>query len=145
MTNKEARSLNLCEVWAFVLLAACYINISLFLLLKFILFPLQCQIYREEDRQRGRSSLWWFTPQVNSMAGTVLIHSQEPGISSRSPTWVQGPKALTGFPGYKQRARWQVKQLPALQPLSIWDPGDFKVRTLADWPRCLAHINSSLL
>ena len=33
--------------------------------MKIYLFLLQSQIYREEDRQRGRSSVWWFTPQVS--------------------------------------------------------------------------------
>ena len=49
---------------------------------------------REEERQRGRSSVRWFTPQVSTTAGAEPIQSQEPGVSSRSPTWVQGSKAL---------------------------------------------------
>ena len=57
------------------------------------LFLLESQIYREE-RERGRSSVLWFTPQEAAMARTAPNRSQEPGASSGSPTWVQGPKAL---------------------------------------------------
>ena len=57
------------------------------------IYLLESQIYKEEERQR-RSSIWWFTPQVNAPADAMPIRSQEPEISSGYPTWVQGPKAL---------------------------------------------------
>ena len=51
--------------------------------------------YREEKKQSGRSSNQLFShPQVTTMACAVPIRSQEPENSSRSPTEVQGPKAL---------------------------------------------------
>ena len=41
----------------------------------------------------------------------------------------------TAFPGHKQRAGWEMG-LPGLELVPIWDPGAFKVRTLAARPRC---------
>ena len=48
-----------------------------------------------------------------------------------------GP-SLTAFPGPKQGAEWEVELL-GLEPVPIWDPGAFKVRTLAarPWHRAL--------
>ena len=51
-----------------------------------LFFLLERQIYREE-RQRGRSSVRWFTLQVS-------YANPKPGASSGSPTRVQCPKAL---------------------------------------------------
>ena len=96
-----------------------------FFFLKIYLFLFERQMYREEDRQRGRCSVWWFTPQVAAMAGAELFQTQEPGTSSRSSTWVQGPKAgssSTAFPGHKQGAWWEVEL--GLGLASVWDAGN---------------------
>ena len=61
---------------------------DLFLLLFFLL---ERRIYREE-RQRGRSSVRSFTPQVSARGRYYA--DPKPGASSGSPTRVQGPKAL---------------------------------------------------
>ena len=51
---------------------------------------------RERGEGRGRSSIRWFTPQLATKAGAVLMRSQElpPGL----PMWVQGPKDLGHLP-----------------------------------------------
>nr|XP_051678770.1 kelch domain-containing protein 1 isoform X3 [Oryctolagus cuniculus] len=49
---------------------------------------------RKRERERERSSIHWFTPQMAATAGAGTVRSQEPGTSSRSPMWVQGPKYL---------------------------------------------------
>ena len=56
--------------------AACF-SLAFFLKDFYHLFLLQRQIYREEERQRGRSSVQWFTPQVTTMADAAPIQSQE--------------------------------------------------------------------
>ena len=56
-----------------------------FFFFKIYLFLLERWIYREEERQRGRSSVQWFTPQVAATAGAEPIQSQEllPGLPRR--------------------------------------------------------------
>ena len=80
------------------------------------------QIYREEERQRGRASIHWFTLQAAAMVRAELIQNQEPGAASGSPTQVQGPKALglfsPAFPGHQQGAGWEVG-LPRHEPVAI--------------------------
>ena len=58
------------------------------------LFLLQSQICRDEERQRGRSSICGLTPQVATVARAELIWSKEAGASSGSSMRMQGPKAL---------------------------------------------------
>lgn len=68
-------------------------------------------------------------------AGAVTTQSQEPSISSRSSTGVQGPKDLgstrlfsqtnnghTIFSNHKQKARSDMKQ-KALKQIPLWDAG----------------------
>ena len=70
------------------------------------------------------------------------MRSQEPEAS----LWVShvgtGPQnfgpSSTAFPGHKQGAGWEVEVL-GLEPGPIWDPGGFKVRTLAGSPLCRAR------
>ena len=66
-------------------------------------------IYREEERQRGRSSVRWFTPQV-SATGRYYANPK-PGASSGSPTRVQGPKGS-----------WKRSGAAGIEPAPIWDP-----------------------
>ena len=82
--------------------------------------------YRKEERQRGRSSIRWFTPQVAAMPGAEPIQSQEPGTSyqvSHAGAGSQGfgPSSTT-FPGHRQGSGWEVG-LPGLELAPIWDPG----------------------
>ena len=65
------------------------------------------------------------------------------------PTWVKGPKALghLDFPPRPQAGRWMGSgwevELLGLEPVPIWDPGVFKVRTLATRPCGRAPIFSN--
>ena len=71
---------------------------------------------------------------------TEPTRSQEPGASSRSPTWVQGPKALGHPPllSQPQTGRWMGSQATGTRLLPVWDTGMFIARTLATrlsyWP-----------
>ena len=61
---------------------------------------------REVEKREG-SSIHWFSPQLAAMARVVPIQSQEQGASSRSPTWVQGPRTWAifyCFPRLQQRS-----------------------------------------
>ena len=42
-------------------------------------------------------------------------------------------RSTTAFPGHKQGAGWEVELL-RLEPVPIWDPSVFKVRTVAARP-----------
>ena len=106
-----------------------------FFLKKIYLFLLQSWIYGEEERQRGRSSVQWFSPQVTVVARAEPIQSQEPGILAGFPHGcrVNWPSS-SAFPGHKQGAGWEAGR-PGLEPEPIWDPGTFKVRNLVVRPQ----------
>ena len=110
---------------------------SFFFFNLFIFF--YCKIRYTERRERGRSSVRWFTPQVSTTVDAMPIWSQDPGTSSRYPTGVQDPKAFGPSKSHKQGAGWEV-ELPGLEPVPIWDPGAFKARTLATRPCCQAQM-----
>ena len=87
-----------------------------------IIFLLERRIYTEE-RQRGRSSVRWFTPQVSTMADTMLIRSQEPlpGL----PRGCRVPKLwaiLNCFPG-PQAVSWKGSWAATIELAPIWDLG----------------------
>ena len=76
-----------------------------------------------EQRQRGRSSVRWFTPQVSAMADAMPIQSQEPlpGL----PRGCRVPKlwaVLDCFPG-PQTGSWKGSRAAGIEPAPIWDPG----------------------
>ena len=59
-------------------LFSAFLKLLFFLKIYFYyLFLLERRIYREE-RQRGRSSVRWFTPQVSATSNAMPIWSQEP-------------------------------------------------------------------
>ena len=101
----------------------------------FYLFLSQSQTYREEERQRGRSFVHSFTPQVSATAGTMPIWSQEPGARnflqvSHMRAGTQGfGLSSTVFPGHKQGAGWDAG-LPGLELIPTQDPGGLKARKL---------------
>lgn len=74
------------EHYKMVLKISCYQNKLIFLLLD-IFICLKGRII-ERGRNTEQSYSCWFTPT----AGAGWILGQEPGSSSRSPTWVQGSK-----------------------------------------------------
>ena len=79
---------------------------------------------QEEESQRGRSFIRWFTPQATAMAGAEPIQSKEPGASSGSPTQVETQGlglSLTAFPGHKQGAKWEVGP-QGYESVPMWDP-----------------------
>ena len=80
--------------------------------------------------ETGRSSVWWFTPQVSAKADAMQVQSQE-------HRQVQGPKAL-GHPGLLSQATSREldgKQgLPGLELAPTWDPVTFKGKTLTTAP-----------
>ena len=69
-----------------------YIFLRIYIL--FFIIKSDIQSGGERERESGRSSIEWFNPQVSKTAGAVLIRIKHPGTSSRSPTRVQGHKAL---------------------------------------------------
>ena len=71
------------------------------------------------------------------MADAMPITSQDPGTSFEYPHGCKVPKfrlSSTAFPGRNQGAEWEVELL-GLEPAPVWDPGAFRVRTLAARPR----------
>lgn len=65
-----------------------------YLFIIFLRFFFEMQIYREKERLGERLTVCWFTLHMAVMARAELVQSQDPGGSSRSPVWVQGPEAL---------------------------------------------------
>ena len=89
----------------------------------------------ERQRQRERSSLHWFTPQMATMAGAVPMQSQEQGASLWSPIWVQGPSTwaiLHCHSGMQQRAGLEEEQL-GLEPSA-----HMECRHCSKWATALA-------
>ena len=105
--------------------------LQLYLFFKNYLFSLQSKIYREEERRRGISCVFWFTHQVITPAGAASIQSKEPGTSSTSQGF---GLSSTAVPGHNRELDGQAVGLPELEPKAIWDPGVFKARTLATRP-----------
>lgn len=64
-------------------------------------------IFYSKGRQTQTSSLYWFTPQMHTTAGTWTDQSQEPGTPSGSPTWVAGMRMLASSPAASQEAYQQ--------------------------------------
>ena len=50
----------------------------------------------ERGRDRERSSICWFTPQMATKAGGELLQSRGPGASFRTPMW--GPVCVPVAP-----------------------------------------------
>nr|XP_051675123.1 tRNA (cytosine(34)-C(5))-methyltransferase, mitochondrial isoform X2 [Oryctolagus cuniculus] len=81
----------------------------------------------DRERERKRSSICWFTPQMATMAKIGPHLSQEPRTPSRSPILEQGAQVLgspfTLFPGYLHcneydslRLRWLKQTLESFIP-----------------------------
>lgn len=63
---------------------------------RFCLFSKICSFLLERHfREIERCPICWFISQMAATATAKLIWRQEPAGSSRSPTWVQGPKDLS--------------------------------------------------
>ena len=106
----------------------------------FIMFLLERRIYREE-RQRGRSSFRWFTPQVSATADAMPTQSQEPLLGL--PRGCRVPKLwaiLNCFPG-PQAGSWKGSGAAGIRTGAHMGSRACKVRTLTTAPprRALQH------
>ena len=96
--------------WLFQTSKPTYFKYFFKLFFKVLVIYLKC-IVTETQRQRERSSICWFTPQVAAMARATLIQNQEPGASSRSPTHTgtraQGHGPSSTFSGHNRELDWK--------------------------------------
>nr|XP_017198091.2 pancreatic secretory granule membrane major glycoprotein GP2 [Oryctolagus cuniculus] len=67
-----------------------HINASLPIALE----PIESQTNSQQGTEGERSSIYWFTPQMDAIARAGPGRSQEPGASSASPIWVTGAQVL---------------------------------------------------
>ena len=91
--------------------------------------------------ETGRSSVRLFPPQVTAKAGAVSIWSQEPDTSSsRSPTWVQGPKVLGHLRLLSQATGRELEGKRGFRDRTDAHMGSWacKARTLTTVPPCRA-------
>lgn len=88
----------------------------------FALFLFERQSFTE-GRDKKRFSILWSTLQISATVRTGPVASQEPGISSGSPTGGAGAQTLepsSVVQAHQQAARTEVKQL-GTEWVPLWD------------------------
>ena len=108
-----------------------FFNIYLFIYL------LESQVYREEERQIGRSSVQWFTPQVSATSNAMPKPGSRnlfPGI----PHGIRVPRfwAILDCFRMPQAGSWTGSTAAGIRTGALWDLGVPKARTLATRPHC---------
>ena len=107
---------------------------------------MESHICKEQERQRETFYVWWFTPLVAATNRSEPIQTKEPGTSSGSPIWTQGPKVL-GHPWLLLQTicrEHNESEATVLDPTPISDSGGCKVNSLATkQPWCAKYVSLS--
>ena len=117
--NQWTEDLTLCLSFLYIWLCTeNKINLSFFFLKIYFYYF----FIGKADIQRGRPSIWWFTPQVSTMADAIPIWSQETLLGLPRRCRVPKLSSSTAIPGHRQGAGREAGLL-GLEPTPIWYPG----------------------